>query len=188
MLSGWWTDLDTLVRDQIANTLGGIQAYLRDKNPVWRLVGRVTFHLAENKRDNEHPFAFLATYSARISASAKVLHQPLGRALQEYAGAKNQSALVALLTPVKRAAEKCKWVADLVESQDIYHPLAWTPRQAYAFLRDLPKLEESGLIVHVPNWWRASRPPRPVVSVTIGAGKIARGRRCPDGFSNRCHA
>jgi non-specific serine/threonine protein kinase len=174
VLAGWWIDLDTLVRDQIANTLGGIQAYLRDKNPVWRLVGRVTFHLAENKRDPEHPFAFLATYSARISANAKVLHQPLGRALQEYAGAKNQANLLALLTPVKRAAEKCKWVADLVASQDIYHPLAWTPGQAYGFLRDLPKLEESGLIVRVPNWWRASRPPRPVVSVTVGAQEKSR--------------
>ena len=30
---------------------GGAQAYLREKNPLWRLVGRVTFHLAENKRD-----------------------------------------------------------------------------------------------------------------------------------------
>jgi non-specific serine/threonine protein kinase len=168
VLTGWWKDLDTLVRDQIANTLGGIQAYLREKNPVWRLVGRVTFHLAENKRDQEHPFAFLATYSARISASAKVLHQPLGKALTEYAGTKNQSALLALLTPVKRAAEKLKWVAELVESQDVYHPLAWTPRQAYRFLRDLPSLEESGLIVRVPDWWHTARPPRPVVSVTVG--------------------
>jgi non-specific serine/threonine protein kinase len=169
VLIGWWKDLDSFVRDQISNTIGGAQAYLREKNPVWRLVGRVTFHLAENKRDNDHPFAFLATYSAKISANAKVLHQPLGRALQEYAGAKNRSLLVSLLTPVQRAAEKCEWVKELVSSGDIYHPLAWTPRQAYRFLRDLPLLEQSGLIVHVPNWWRASRPPRPVVSVNVGA-------------------
>ena len=62
-LSSWWTDLDALVRDQIPRRLpGGVQAYLSELNPQWRLVGRVTFHLAENKRDPEHPFAFLATY------------------------------------------------------------------------------------------------------------------------------
>jgi superfamily II DNA or RNA helicase len=169
VIINWWHDLDQMVRDQIADTPGGAQAYLKEKNPVWRLVGRVTFHLAENKRDPDHPFAFLATYSARFSANNKALHQPLGRALQEYAGVKNKSALVGLLTPVQRAAEKCEWVREMVASQDIYHPLAWTPKQAYRFLRDLPLLEASGLIVHVPNWWRANRPPRPVVSVAVGA-------------------
>jgi non-specific serine/threonine protein kinase len=174
VLISWWTDLDTLVRERISETPGGAQAYLREKNPVWRLVGRVTFHLAENKRDTDHPFAFLATYSARVNANAKALHQPLGRALQEYAGAKNRSALLGLLTPVQRAAEKCDWVRELVASQDIYHPLAWTPKQAYRFLRDLPLLEQSGLIVHVPNWWRANRPPRPVVSVNVAAQEKSR--------------
>ena len=174
VLAGWWKDLDSFVRDQISNTIGGAQVYLREKNPVWRLVGRVTFHLAENKRDNDHPFAFLATYSAKVSSNAKVMHQPLGRALQEYSGAKNNTLLASLLTPVQRAAEKCDWVKELVASGDIYHPLAWTPKQAYRFLRDLPSLEQSGLIVHVPNWWRASRPPRAVVSVNVGAQEKSR--------------
>jgi non-specific serine/threonine protein kinase len=171
VLAGWWTDLDTLVREEIAKTTGGPQAYLREKNPVWRLVGRVTFHLAENKRDPEHPFAFLATYTGKMTAHAKVLHQPLGRALQEYSSAKDKSALLSLLTPVQRAAEKAPWVSKLVESGDVYHPLAWNPRQAYQFLRDVPLLEQAGLIVRVPNWWKATRPPRPVVNVSVGTSE-----------------
>ncbi len=168
VLAGWWTELDELVRGQISKTDGGPQAYLREKNPVWRLVGRVTFHLAENKRDVEHPFAFLATYTGKMTANAKVLHQPLGRALQEYAGAKDRSALLSLLTPVQRAAEKAPWVKKLVESGDVYHPLAWAPKYAYQFLKDVPLLEQAGLIVRVPNWWKATRPPRPVVNVSVG--------------------
>ena len=35
---------------------------------------------------------FLATYTTRLSAQAKAQHLPLGKALQEYAGAKNASA------------------------------------------------------------------------------------------------
>ena len=53
-------------------------------------------------------------------------------------------------------------------SGDICSPLAWTPRDAYRFLQGIPELEESGLIVRVPDWWKAARPPRPVVSVKVG--------------------
>ncbi len=59
-------------------------------------MGRVTFHLAENKRNPAYPFAFLATYTHRVSEQGKVQHLPLGRALEEYAGAKNRAALAAL--------------------------------------------------------------------------------------------
>src|SRR5439155_3787519 len=105
---------------------GGAQAWLTEQNPVWRLVGRVTFHLAENKRDPEHPFAFLATFTSRLSAQGRVQHEPLGGALQQYAGAKNRSALLSLLVPIQRAAERSALAKELVESGDVYHPLAWT--------------------------------------------------------------
>ncbi|HEX3656780.1 MAG TPA: DEAD/DEAH box helicase [Pirellulales bacterium] len=168
VLAAWWGELDELVRAEARQSPGGAQEYLRQQNPVWRLVGRVTFHLAENKRDPAHPFAFLATYASRLSAQARVQHQPLGRALQEYAGARNRSALVALLTPVERATQLSPLAKELVESGDVYQPLAWTAREAYRFLQDIPKFEESGLIVRVPDWWRAQRPPRPIVSVKVG--------------------
>ena len=105
-LTGWWTDLDALVRDEIQHHAGGAQAYLSEKNPSWRFVGRVTLHLAENKRDAEHPFAFLATYASRLSAQGRVQHEALGRSLQQYAGTKNRQALLALLVPLQRAAER----------------------------------------------------------------------------------
>jgi hypothetical protein len=167
VLASWWTDLDTLVREEIRRHTGGAQAWLTEQNPVWRLVGRVTFHLAENKRDPEHPFAFLATFARRLSAQGRVQHEPLGRALQQYAGAKNRPALLALLVPIQRAAERSELARELVESGDVYHPLAWTPRDAHRFLQDVPVFEESGLIVRVPDWWKAGRPPRPVVTVKV---------------------
>ena len=74
--------------------------------PIWQQVGRVCFHLAENKGDPRFPFAFLATYAPRLSRAGRVTYQPLGRALQEYAGARNKKALINLLSPVQRGGGK----------------------------------------------------------------------------------
>jgi len=177
-LAEWWSELHNLVRQQMGESRGSVQNYLRELNPAWRTVGRVTFHLAENKRDLEYPFAFLATYATRLSTQGKAQHLPLGRALEEYAGAKNRSALLALLQPIQRAGERSVWVKELTESGEIYHPLAWVPADAYRFLKSIPALEESGLVVRVPDWWKAARPPRPVVNVKIGEsakGKLGAG-------------
>lgn len=169
VLERWWNELDALVREEIGRYPGGTAAYLHELNPLWRLVGRVTFHLAENKRDPEHPFAFLATYASRLSGQGRVQHEPLGRALTQYAGAKNREQLLSLLAPLQRAAERSILVKELVESGEVYQAIAWTPRDAHRFLREVPALEECGLIVRVPDWWNARRPPRPMVSVTVGS-------------------
>jgi hypothetical protein len=167
-LDGCWDELDRFARERIATTAGGVQAYLKGLNPVWNVVGRVTFHLAENKRNSDYPFAFLATYTHRVSEQGKPQHLPLGRALEEYAGAQNQPVLAALLAPVQRAAEKSSLARTLLDTRAVFHPQAWPPRQAHAFLQQIPLFEESGLIVRIPNWWKAGRPPRPQVQVRIG--------------------
>jgi len=171
VLRTWWQELDEFVRGEIRAFAGGAQAYLRQKNPLWRLVGRVTFHLAENKRDEQLPFAFMASYSSKLSAQGRLQHLPMGRALHEYAGARNRQGLIALLAPIQAASQKSQLVKELTDTGDIYRPLAWTPRQAYGFLQDIPAMEEAGLIVRVPDWWKTKRPPRPVVNATIGKRK-----------------
>ena len=165
-LQGVWSHLDAWVREAVGTTTGGLPAFLRARAPSWHQVGRVCFHLAENRNDQERPFAFMATYASGFGASGRVKHLPLRRALQQYAGAKNRAALIALLSPIQQAAETCDWVRELVDSGDVYQPLAWTPDRAYRLLRSVPALEASGLSVRLPNWWR--KRPRPQVSVTIG--------------------
>jgi hypothetical protein len=166
-----WDELDGHVHAAIARTSGGATSYLKSCNALWNAVGRVTFHLAENKRNPAHPFAFLATYTNRVSDQGKVQHLPLGRALEEYAGAKNRAALGALLSPVQRAAGQSKVARQLLDSRAIFHPQVWRPDQAFAFLKEIPFFEQSGLLVRIPDWWKAGRPPRPQVSVRIGEAK-----------------
>lgn len=173
VLRALWIELDALAMRGVRACEGGAQAWLKAQNPAWHLVGRVTFHLAENKRDQARPFAFLATYTHRISDQAKPQYLPLGRALQEYAGARNRNALLALLAPVQRAAEKSALVREMVDSQRVFQPQTWTPREAYHFLREIPHFEAAGLLVRIPDWWKSGRAPRPSVSITVGAGKPA---------------
>jgi len=174
VLQSLWDSLDEAFRSQLSASKSSVQAFLKGQSPEWNLVGRVHFNLAENRTDDEAPFAFLATYTTRLSAHAKAQHLPLGRALAEYAGAANTTRLLSLLLPVQRAAEHCVWLKAMVDSGEIFHPLRWTPAEAFQLLTDLPRLESAGVVVRVPGTWRANRPPRPQVSATVG-GKAPSG-------------
>ena len=169
VLRALWDALDAAFRSELSEAKASVQDFLTRKSPAWHLVVRVHFNLAENKKDDDAPFAFLATYTTRLSAHAKAQHLPLGQALREYAGAANKARLLSLLLPVQRAAQQCPWLKMMVDAGEIYHPLRWTPAEAFQLLTDLPLLEAAGVVVRVPGTWRASRPPRPQVSATVGS-------------------
>ena len=168
VLVALWTELDTALRDELVASKDTLQAFLRSLHPIWNLVGRVHFNLAENRRDAEAPFAFLATYTPRVSAYGKAQHLPLSQALAEFSDGKSHARLLSLLMPVQRAAEQCGWVRAMVDSGAIYHPLRWLPADAYQFLTDVPKLEAAGIIVRAPGAWHAGRPARPIVKARVG--------------------
>ncbi|MFO7906504.1 MAG: DEAD/DEAH box helicase, partial [Pirellulaceae bacterium] len=148
-----------------AEQCGGLNAFLQAYAARWSRVGRVTLHLAENKGDAEYPFAFMATYASGLSRSGRVQRLPLGRALQQYAGARKKPELLKLLSPLHAAAKRSELIADLVETGDVFHPLVWTPSEAYQFLREIPTYEECGLLAQLPNWWQKRTRPR--VTVTL---------------------
>ncbi len=148
---------------------GGVDAFLQQRAPAWNRVGRVTFHLAENTKQASRPFAFMASFSTGIGAGGRVKHLPLGKALELYAGNRNKTALIKLLSPVNEAAKHLDWVQKLVDSGHIYRPLAWSPEQAYQLLCSTSTLKESGLSVKLPDWWK--KRPRPQVKATIGQQK-----------------
>ena len=172
VLAALWTGLDGWVREQIHASGTSLTEWLRRHAPGWHQVGRVCFHLAENKRDADYPFAFLATYAPRLTRAGRVQYQPLSRALEEYAGARNKPALVRLLSPVQQASTHSDLVRRLVDSGEIFQPLAWTPAEAYQLLTDVPVLEECGLLVRLPDWWHSR--PRPRVSVSVGDTRPSR--------------
>jgi non-specific serine/threonine protein kinase len=169
VLADLWRGMDAAFDAELADAGLAVQEFLKSRHPAWNLVGRVHFNLAENRKDEEAPFAFLATYTTRLSAQAKAQHLPLGKALQEYAGARNRERLLSLLMPVQRAAEHCPWLKAMVDGGEVFHPLRWTPLQALQFLKDSPALETAGVVVRMPASWRMNRPARPQVKATVGS-------------------
>jgi superfamily II DNA or RNA helicase len=168
VLADLWRVMDAAFDAELAEAKSSVQGFLKSRHPAWNLVGRVHFNLAENRKDEEAPFAFLATYTTRLSAQAKAQHMPLGTALQEYAGAKNRERLLSLLMPVQRAAQQCGWLKAMIDRGEIYHPLRWHSQQALQFLRDAPALERAGVVVRMPANWRMNRPARPQVKAAVG--------------------
>ena len=168
VLADLWRSTDVAFDAELSEAGVSVQEFLRSRHPAWNLVGRVHFNLAENRRDEDAPFAFLATYTTRLSTAAKAQHLPLGKALEEYRGAKNRERLLSLLLPVQRAAESCPWLKAMVDAGEIYHPLRWSPAEALQVLKDAAVLEAAGVVVRMPASWGAKRPPHPQVKATVG--------------------
>jgi non-specific serine/threonine protein kinase len=168
VLRALWGELDAAFSSELGESGATVQEFLKGLNPVWNVVGRVHFNLAENRKDEQAPFAFLATYTARLSVHGQAQHLPLGQALREYAGAANRERLLALLLPVQRATERCAWLKQMVDAGEVFHPLRWSPQEAFRFLSDVPQLERAGVVVRMPATWKAGRPPRPQVTATVG--------------------
>ena len=169
VIDRWWQALAVHITEKAATQ--GLEAWLREECPAWHVVGRVTFHLAENKADTQRPFAFLATFTEKLSATGQPQHLPLARALQLYAGQKDQTALNALLEPVRLAAEQSKLLREWLESKRLFQPMAMSPQEAYRVLRETAVFQACGIVMKLPDWWQAGKTSRPTVAVTIDAPK-----------------
>jgi non-specific serine/threonine protein kinase len=163
-----WAEIEIALRAKLNESKQALSHYLSTCHSAWNQIGRVHFNLAENRKDSEFPFAFLASYTTRLSAQGKAQHIPLSSAVAQFTETKQKAQLLKLLKPVQRASLKCPWLAEMVAEEEIYHPLRWTAANAFTFLQDAALLEESGIVIRRPSNWVAGRPARPRVSAKIG--------------------
>jgi len=164
LLEAVWEGLNNAFTRAIKSYDGTVEDFIRTYSPNVHLVGRVFFHLVENKNGN-YPFAFMATYSTGINKQGRSKHLPLKHALQEYEN--DNQKLLELLATVHVAARKSLLITDLLESGELFHPLAWTAGEAFSFLKETTIYEESGILCRIPNWWKGNRSS---VSLNFSAG------------------
>ncbi len=146
-----WERLTAAFTVELAKFSGTVEQFIHSFNPDVHLAGRVYFHLVENSK-GAHPFAFMATYSTRV-AGGRSRHVPLKFALKEFAG--QQERLLELLSTVYAAGRESELIADLIDSGELFHPLAWNADEAYQFLKEVPLYETAGVLCRIPNWWKA---------------------------------
>ena len=138
LLAALWLQLNKTFATAISAFPGSVADFIHRFSPGSHLLGRIYFHLVEN-RDGEEPFAFLATYSTRMGAEGQSKHLPLKYALQEYQD--DNDKLLELLVTVYEAARDSELIAALLESNNLFYPLAWGSGDAYTFLQEVPLYE-----------------------------------------------
>ena len=152
VLDDLWQRLHDEFRSEIRRYKGTVEEFIQQYSPDVHLVGRVFFHLVDNKHEDA-PFAFLATYTTELNKQGKSRHLPLKHALTEHGS--DSKKLLDLLSTVYRAAKESALIAGLLESGELFHPLAWTAKEAYAFLQEIPLYERSGILCRIPDWWKS---------------------------------
>ena len=149
-----WSRLTAQFQEEIKNYKGSVKRFISDYSPSIHLVGRVYFHLVENKKSKEFPFAFLSTYSSGLNHQGQSKHLPLKHALEEYGH--DHVKLLDLLATVYLAAKESLLITKILESGDIFHPLVWSSKEAFHFLKEIAFYENCGILCRIPNWWKGS--------------------------------
>ena len=192
VLGALWQELDAAFGIELAESKCGIQEFLKRRNPAWNLVGRVHFNLAENRKDPDAPFAFLATYTTRlVGAMRRRSICRWDKALGEYAGAANKDRLLSLLLPVQRASRDLPVAEGHGRCGRDLPPAALDARRGdCSFCATSRNWRAPGVVVRMPATWRGNRPPRPQVTATIGGKRAVgtgpgRAARFPDGSHAR---
>ena len=159
-----WQQLNVSFGVLIQNYQGTVADFFADQNAELHLVGRVFFHLVENK-DEEYPFAFLATYASTATKDGRSKHLPLKNALLEYQA--DQEKLLELLSTVNKVSTQSAFIAKFLESGEIFHPLRLDISEAYTFLQEVSLYETVGILCRIPNWWK-QRSNSLSISINIG--------------------
>lgn len=155
--------LNLVYREEMGEYSGTAALYLAEQSQHLRSPEQIFFHLVESK-DEENPFAFLATYATR-GENGQITHVPLQYALTEYGT--DRAKLLELLSCLNRAAEAVPLIGQFMSTGELFHPLRLTAEEAYELLKRTEELEGAGILCRVPNWWRKRTA---AVSLTVSLG------------------
>ncbi len=153
LLEDTWIQLNTMFSRAIESFEESVASFIKIYSPNTHLVGRVYFHLVENK-NADVPFAFLATYTTGFNEAGESKHLPLKYALEEYEN--DSDKLLELLITVHAAAKQSRLIDQLMDSGELFHPLKWSSLEAFTFLKEIPIYEACGILCRIPNWWKGN--------------------------------
>ena len=162
VIKGLWQRMTRGFASEIRTHEGPVSEFFSRRAPHLHMAGRVCFHLVEN-RNGELPFAFMASFTAPGSSGDNAPHYPLRHALETL----DEEGLLQLLSTVQRAAGESPLLKALLDGGQLFHPMAWTPEEAHAFLSEIPCFESCGILCRIPDWWKR-KGQRVSVSLSLG--------------------
>lgn len=165
MIKSLWKTLTTQFQKEIKQYTGTVESFIQHYSPDIHLVGRIYFHLVENKNNDTLPFAFLATYSTQLNKQGASKHLPLKHALEEYSH--DEEKILDLLATVHLASKNSTMLGEILNSGEIFHPLAWSAQEALQFLKEVELYESCGIFCRIPNWWKTGKTSLKI-NITIG--------------------
>ncbi|MBI9100156.1 MAG: DEAD/DEAH box helicase [Spirochaetaceae bacterium] len=149
-----WNRLNDFYCGEIQNYEGSVESYFLKYSLDEHLVGRIYFHLVEQKK-GDSPFAFMATYSVGLNKKNMAQHRPLQYALSEFEN--DQDKLLELLSTVSTATGDSEFLKRLLDSGELFYPLNFSPDESFQFLKEIPLYEKAGILCRIPDWWRSVR-------------------------------
>ena len=161
VLTALWGAIDAAFATERSRSNGSLQDLLNRWNPAWNVVGRVHFNLAENRRDEQAPFAFLATYTTRLSAHGQGAAPAPRRSAARVRGRGPTARATALAAPPRSARVRTMRLARaMVDRARSSIRCAGRPRRPSA-CSGHPGAGGVGVVVRMPGSWRGSvRPAR----------------------------
>jgi non-specific serine/threonine protein kinase len=78
--------------------------------------------------------------------------------------------LLELLATVHWAAKQSPLLADLLDTGELFHPMAWSATEAFSFLKEVSIYENCGILCRIPNWWKG-KPSQIGINISVGDAK-----------------
>lgn len=161
-----WKSHQQAAKARLAQRGEGLAASIAGTHPAWTRVGDVVLRIDEGSGDAARPFVLHCLFVEGLSTTTHVRVAPIygpifGDNRVPGLGDYLYGVLVA-------AAERSEVLRRLLDSQEIYSPCGLIPRDAHKLLLDAPALEDMGLDIRVPLWWKQRKPPRFGVHTRIG--------------------
>ena len=181
LLKSYWQSISSKMADEFKNFSGDFRSFLEKNYPLWSQVGKIYFHLAENISQSGNPsFAFLATFSSRVSNKPRMQHVPLGRLISDSIDKNKSELLTSILKPLKLLAEQNEFVHSLIESQRLFQTAQLNHHEAYQLLSASEEIRSTGIIFKLPKSWN-DRPPQ---KVKVSVGMSGEGEESFVGFNH----
>ncbi|MCD6435655.1 MAG: hypothetical protein J7L15_04645, partial [Clostridiales bacterium] len=127
-IKAFWKNINKAYAEMIRLHVGSVESFFEKYNPHMNLIGRIFFHLVEDKKRRD-AFVFLATYSAYVSKNGKVKYLPLKNALLEYKD--DYQRLDDLFSSINIIRKKSEFISKLFDSEDIFKAVTLNIDEVY---------------------------------------------------------